>query len=79
MYYWAPDSLDWEPMNIGFTDFFVWAPDGRVPIGSQLLRIKAAPGSKAILCSHPSGHYSVLAAAPHHKAKPLILFTNLPK
>ena len=25
MYYWAPDSLDWEPMKIGFTDFFVWA------------------------------------------------------
>jgi len=25
MYYWAPDSLDWEPLKIGFTDFFVWA------------------------------------------------------
>jgi hypothetical protein len=21
MYYWAPDSLDWEHLNIGFTDF----------------------------------------------------------
>ena len=66
---------------------FVWSartpikvgPDGRVPIGSQLLRIKAAPGSKVILCRHPSGHYSVLAAAPHQEAKPLILFTNLPR
>jgi hypothetical protein len=25
MYYWPPDSLDWEPMKIGFTDFLVWA------------------------------------------------------
>jgi hypothetical protein len=25
MYYWPPDSLVWEPMNIGFTDFFVWS------------------------------------------------------
>jgi hypothetical protein len=23
MYYWPPDSLDWKPMKIGFTDFFV--------------------------------------------------------
>lgn len=66
---------------------FVWSqrtqirvgPDGRVPIGSQLLRVKAAPGSKAVLCHHPSGHHSVLAAAPHPKAKPIVLFSNLPK
>ena len=30
MYYWAPDSLDWEPMNIGFTDFFVWSLSDRL-------------------------------------------------
>lgn len=30
MYYWAPDSLDWEPMNIGFTDFFMWALSERL-------------------------------------------------
>lgn len=66
---------------------FVWStrvpikvgPDGRVPIGSQALRINALPGSNVIRCHHPSGHYSVLAAAPHQKTKPLILFTNLPK
>ena len=66
---------------------FVWSqriqirvgPDGRVPIGSQLLRVKAAPGSKATLCHHPSGHRSVLAAPPHPQAKPIILFSNLPK
>ena len=66
---------------------FVWSqrtpikvgPDGRVPIGSQRLRVKAAPGSKAILCHHPSGHHSVLAAPPNPKVKPLILFSTLPK
>jgi hypothetical protein len=30
MYYWAPDSLDWEPMNIGFSDFFVWSLSERL-------------------------------------------------
>ncbi|MBP8262036.1 MAG: DDE-type integrase/transposase/recombinase [Verrucomicrobia bacterium] len=66
---------------------FIWSvrtpikvgPDARVPIGSQLLRIKAAPGSKVILCHHPSGHHSVLASPPLQNSKPLILFTNLPQ
>ena len=30
MYYWAPDSLEWEPMKIGFTDFFIWALSARL-------------------------------------------------
>jgi len=66
---------------------FVWSQrttikvgsDGRLPIGSQLLRVEAQPGSKAILCHHPSGHHSVLAASPNQQSKPVILFSNLPK
>ena len=30
VYYWAPDSLDWEPLRIGFTDFFVWTLSDRL-------------------------------------------------
>jgi hypothetical protein len=66
---------------------FVWSQrttikvgsDGRVPIGSQLLRVEAPPGSRVILCHHPSGHFSVLAAPPTHTTKPVVLFSNLPK
>jgi hypothetical protein len=66
---------------------FVWslrtplkvAPDGRVPIGSQRLRIGAPPGSKVIFCHHPSGHSSVITAPPNPKNHPVILFSNLPK
>jgi hypothetical protein len=66
---------------------FVWServeikvgPDGRVPIGSQRLRIEALPGHKVILCHHASGHHSVLAAPPNPKTKPQILFSNRPK
>lgn len=25
MYYWSPDCVEWEPLDIGFTDFFIWA------------------------------------------------------
>lgn len=65
---------------------FVWSerteikvgPDGRVPIGTQRLRLQAPPGTKVILCHHPSGHHSVLAAQPDPKTKPPILFTNRP-
>src|SRR5439155_12039777 len=38
MYYWAPDSLDWEPMKIGFTDFFVWALSERLAQFYETLR-----------------------------------------
>ena len=54
-------------------------PDGRVPIGTQRLRVERPPGSKVVLCLHPTAHHSVLAAAPDPKQKPVLLFTNRPQ
>ena len=53
--------------------------DGRVPIGPQRFSVEHARGAKVILCLHPSGHHSVLAATPDKKEKPALLFTNRPK
>lgn len=53
--------------------------DGCVPIGTQRLRIEKPPGAKVILCLHPSGHHSVLAAKPDPNQKPVLLFTNRPQ
>jgi hypothetical protein len=53
-------------------------PDGRVPIGTQRLRMEKPPGSKVVLCLHPDGHHSVLAAPPDPQQKPVLLFTNRP-
>jgi hypothetical protein len=53
--------------------------DGRVPIGTQRLRIEKPPATKVVLCLHPTGHHSVLAAPPDPKQKPMLLFTNRPK
>ena len=53
--------------------------DGRIPIGSQSFRLEIPPGSKVILCHHPSGHQSVLAAPPKLGTLPIPLFTNRPK
>lgn len=66
---------------------FVWSirttvkvgSDGRVPIGSQRLRVNATPGSKVILCQHTTGHHSVLKTQPDQKTKPIILLSTLPK
>lgn len=54
-------------------------PDGRVPVGPQRLRVEAAPGTKVILCQHPTGHHSVLAAPPDPTLKPVLLFSSLPR
>ena len=53
--------------------------DGRGPIGTQRLRIEKPPAPKVVLCLHPSGHHSVLAAAPDPKPKPVLIFTNRPQ
>jgi len=53
--------------------------DGRVPIGPQRFSLEHARGAKVILCLHPTGHHSVLAAPPDKKEKPALLFTNRQK
>jgi len=53
--------------------------DGRVPIGTQRLRIEKPPATNVVLCLHPSGHHSVLASPPDPFQKPALLFTNRPK
>ena len=53
--------------------------DGRVPIGVQRLRVERSPGTKVVLCLHPTGHHSVLAAPPNANEKPVLLFTNRPQ
>jgi hypothetical protein len=53
--------------------------DGRVPIGTQRLRVNSSVGSRLLLCHHPSGHHSVLSASPNHQTLPVVLFSDLPK
>jgi hypothetical protein len=32
MYYWAPDTLNWEPMGFGYSDFLCWALSDRLAV-----------------------------------------------
>lgn len=52
--------------------------DGRVAGGAHRVRLEAAPGTRVVLCQHPSGHHTVLAGPPCPEAKPVVLFTNRP-
>jgi hypothetical protein len=52
--------------------------DGRVPIGTQRLRIETPPGTPVVLCLHPTNHHSILSGPPDPELKPVLLFTNRP-
>jgi hypothetical protein len=66
---------------------FVWSlrtsvrvsAQGYVPIDTQSVRIEAPPGTRVVVCHHPSGHHSVLTQHPKPNTLPVILFSNLPK
>jgi hypothetical protein len=73
----APDCAWWP---------YVWSQralikvgsDGRVPVGSERLRVEAAPGTKVVHCTHPTSHFSILLQAPNPENTPRLLFTNRP-
>jgi hypothetical protein len=66
---------------------FVWSlrsgvqvqRDRRLVVAARSFRVDAPPGSWLILCTHPSGHHSVLRHHPKPDTRPVILFSNLPK
>ncbi len=66
---------------------FVWSlrtsirinSQGYVPIDTQSVPLEASPGSRVVVCYHPSGHHSILAHHPKPNTHPVILFSDLPK
>jgi hypothetical protein len=49
------------------------APDGRVPAGTQRLRVGVSPGTRVVHCQHPNGDLTVLARQPNSHEKPAVL------
>ena len=72
-------SCPWWPYVWSVRTALKVGSDGRVPIGGERLRLERPPGTRVVLCLHPTGHHSVLAAPPHKNEKPVILFTNRKK
>ena len=53
--------------------------DGRVPIGSQRLRVNAAPRTRLVHCLHTNGSVSILTKNPCKTERPKILLHVGPK
>lgn len=52
--------------------------DGRVPVGTTRVRLELPPRTRVVLCRHPQGHHTVLAAQPERGKLPVILYTSRP-
>ena len=63
----------WWPYVWSVRSSILVGPDGRVPIGTQRLRIQAPPRTRLIHCQLPNGDITILRHHPDHAAKPSIL------
>ena len=63
----------WWPYVWSLRTSILVGPDGRVPIGTQRLRIQAPPRTRLVHCQHPNGDISILRHHPDHAAKPSLL------
>ena len=63
----------WWPYVWSVRSSILVGPDGRVPIGTQRLRIQAPPRTRLVHCQLPNGDITILRQHPHHAAKPSIL------
>ena len=48
-------------------------PDGRVPVGSDRLRVPSSPGTNVVHCQHPNGNITILAHEPDLRQTPAVL------
>jgi len=67
-YVWSP----WHAVTVGARGYAELPPPvGRIPT-------QAAPGSRATLCEHLDGTYSLIKDRPHKGGFPVVYFSNRP-
>ena len=52
---------------------------GRVHFAQQTFPTQGIPGTKAVLCEHLDGTFSILKERPDKQKLPIVLFTNRPR
>jgi hypothetical protein len=50
--------------------------EGKVPVGSQWLRVECSPGTKVVRCLHPNGDLTILKEPPTKDTLPAILLST---
>jgi hypothetical protein len=69
--WWPYVWSTWNPVAVGRR--------GRVAFGAEDFPTQAQAGTKAIVCEHLDGTYSVIREKPDKAATPVVLFTNRSK
>jgi hypothetical protein len=66
-------SCPWWPYVWSFRSTLKVGSDGRVPVGTQRLRIEAPSGTRVVRCLHPNGDASFLRHPPAKGLLPVLL------
>jgi hypothetical protein len=76
---WAlrpPPKCPWWPYLFSQRTSIKVPPDGKIPVGSQSLRVECAPGTKVLRCLHPNGDLSILKNPPAKGQLPQVLLST---
>jgi hypothetical protein len=68
-----PPRCPWWPYIWSLRTQLKIGPDGRVPIGSQRLRVGLGQGHRIVHCLHPDGSITILASEPKPGQRPAVL------
>jgi hypothetical protein len=63
----------WWPYVWSLRTQILVGADGRVPAGTERLRVAVPPTTKVIHCQHPNGSITILAHEPNPSSRPVIL------
>ena len=63
----------WWPYIWSVRTFLKVGPDGRVPVGTERLRVARSAGTRVVHCLQPNGTISILAQAPKAGERPAVL------
>lgn len=63
----------WWPYIWSLRSTVLVGSDGRIPVGTERLRVASAPGTRLVHCLHPDSSISVIAHQPKHGQIPILL------
>jgi hypothetical protein len=69
----APPACPWWPYVFSIRSRVKVGRDGRIPVGTERLRVDCSPGVSLVRCLHPNGDISVLMHPPSADRLPMVL------
>jgi hypothetical protein len=66
----------WWPYVFSQRTWVKVSAEGKVPVGSQMLRVECPPGAKVIRCLHPNSDVSILKEQPQNGKMPVVLLST---